>query len=106
MVFNEWSGELTDAQWRAYRGHKISPSDRDSWTDTGWDGDTIAAWVNTVGSLDCAPNCLNGLVWPRRGSNPGSPLLPPSTLLPGSPPRPAVDRPIVDDQTLTSIGVT
>ena len=63
MVFNEWFGELTDAQWRAYRRHNISPSDHDSWIDTGWDGDTIAAWVNTLGSLDCAPNCLYGPLW-------------------------------------------
>lgn len=71
MVFNEWFGDLTDAQWCAYRRHNISPSDHDSWTDTGWDGDTIAAWVNTLGSLDCSPNCIYAPPWAQRWERAG-----------------------------------
>jgi len=63
MVFNEWFGELTDAQRRAYRRHTISPADHDSWSDTGWDGDTIAAWVCALGDLDGSPNCIYGPAW-------------------------------------------
>jgi len=63
MIFNEWFGELDDAQWRAYRRHNISPSDHGSWTDTGWDGDTIRAWVNTLASVDCAPTRIDGPAW-------------------------------------------
>ena len=66
MVFNEWFGELTNAQWRAYRRHNISPSDHDWWSDTGWDGDAIAGWVCTLAALGCSPNDMNGPAWASR----------------------------------------
>jgi hypothetical protein len=73
MVFNEWFGELTDAQWRAYRRPNISPSDHDSRADTGCDGEMLAGWVNTLRGLGCAPNCIYGpawaQIWERAGYN-------------------------------------
>lgn len=48
-VFDEWYGELTDRQWRAYRRHNVSPCDHDSWVATGWS--EIAGWVVALGAL-------------------------------------------------------
>lgn len=62
MVFNEWFGAHTDAQWRAYRRHNISPADHDGWVATGWDGDEIARWVCTGASVGVS---VDGLFRPR-----------------------------------------
>ena len=71
MVFNEWFGELTDAQWRAYRRHNISPADHDDWVDTGFDGDAIAEWVCTIAALDGSLNGWFGPRWAQRWSRHG-----------------------------------
>lgn len=65
-VFNEWYGELTDRQWRAYRRHNVSPCDHDPWVATGWSGDEIAGWVSTLGALNESPDGLYGVGWARR----------------------------------------
>lgn len=63
MVFNEWFGELTDAQWRADRRHNISSADHDGWVALGWDGDAIARWVCTGASVNVG---VDGGFGPRR----------------------------------------